>query len=80
MLYLRAAVQSLGWLGFALSALVIASIVWLLADQGWIDPAQPTVAAWIALVSLGIVLGLGLGWSQLRRRITGQVDVEDNVS
>lgn len=75
-LYLRAAVQSLGMLGFGLAALVIGSIVWLLAAQGWIDPAKPTVAAWIALVALGLVLGVGLGWSQVRRAITGQVDVE----
>jgi hypothetical protein len=75
-LYLRAAIQSLGFLGFALSALVIGSIVWLLAAQGWIDPAKPTVAAWIALVSLGLVLGIGLGWSQMRRALTGQVDIE----
>lgn len=75
-LYLRAAVQSLGFLGFALSALVIGSIVWLLAAQGWIDPAKPTVAAWIALISLGVVLGVGLGWSQMRRALTGQVDIE----
>ena len=75
-LYLRAAVQSLGLLGFALSALVIGSIVWLLASQGWINPARPTVAAWIALISLGLVLGIGLGWSQMRRAITGQIDVE----
>jgi hypothetical protein len=75
-LYLRAAIQSLGFLGFALAALVIGSIVWLLAAQGWIDPAKPTVAAWIALVSLGLVLGIGLGWSQMRRALTGQVDIE----
>jgi len=75
-LYLRAALQSLGFLGFALSALVIGSIVWLLAAQGWIDPSKPTVAAWFALISLGLVLGIGLGWSQMRRALTGQVDLE----
>lgn len=77
-LYLRAAFQSLGWMGFALTALVLGSIVWLLAEAGWIDPAKPTVATWIGLVALGIVLGIGLGWSQVRRTLTGQVDVEEN--
>jgi hypothetical protein len=75
-LYVRAAVQSLGLVGFGLSALVIGSVVWLLAAQGWIDPTRPTVAAWIALVALGLVLGVGLGWSQVRRALTGQVDIE----
>ncbi len=75
--YLRAAIASLGWLGVGLSVLVIASAVWLLAQQGWLDPSQPKTAAWIALVALGLVLGVGLGWSQWRRRLTGQVDVEE---
>lgn len=79
-LYVRAAVQSLGIVGFGLAALVIGSVVWLLAAQGWIDPAKPTVAAWIALVALGLVLGVGLGWSQIRRSLTGQVDIEQQGS
>lgn len=75
--YLRAAIASLGWLGVLLSGLVIASAVWLLAQQGWLDPSRPKTAAWIALVALGLVLGVGLGWSNWRRRLTGQVDVDE---
>lgn len=76
-LYVRAAVQSLGVLGVGLLALVAAACVWLLADWGLFDPRQPQVMAWILLVVLGLVLGIGLGWSILRRRLTGQIDVEE---
>lgn len=76
-LYVRAALHALGLLGVALTGLVCAAGVWLLADWGWLDPSQPRALAWILLVALGLVLGIGLGWSILRRRITGQVDVEE---
>ena len=77
-LYLRAALQALGKLGVALSVLIVAAFVWLLADWGWLDPARPRVFGWIALVALGLILGFGLSWSILRRRLTGQVDVEES--
>jgi hypothetical protein len=75
-LFLRAALQSLGKLGVALSVLVVAAFVWLFADWGLLDPSRPRVMGWIALVALGLVLGFGFSWSILRRRLTGQVDVE----
>jgi len=79
-LYLRAALHALGRLGVALAVLVFAAFVWLLADWGWLDPQQPGVFGWIALVTLGLVLGIGLSWSIVRRRLTGQVDVEETPS
>lgn len=75
-LYLRAALQALGKLGVALGILIAAAFVWLLADWGWLDPARPRVFGWIALIVLGLILGFGLSWSILRRRLTGQIDVE----
>jgi hypothetical protein len=77
-LYLRAALHALGKLGVALAVLVVAALVWLLTSWGWLDPQQPTVFAWVALVALGLVLGVGLSWSIVRRRLTGQVDVEES--
>ena len=76
-LFLRAAYQSLGKLGVALAILVFASFVWVLASWGWLDPKEPGVFGWIALVALGLLLGFGLSWSILRRRLTGQVDVDE---
>jgi len=77
-LYLRAAFHALGILGVALISLFCAAVVWLLSSWGWLDPSQPSALAWILLVALGLVLGIGLAWSILRRRLTGQVDVEDS--
>lgn len=77
-LYVRAALHALGFLGVALVGLVCAAVVWLIADWGWLDPTQPRALAWILLLALALMLGFGLVWSILRRRITGQVDIEES--
>jgi hypothetical protein len=75
-LYVRAAMQSIGLVGAALIAAMIGAIVWLAIDSGWLDTGNTSALAWIGLVGFGLILGIGLSWSHFRRRITGQVDVE----
>jgi hypothetical protein len=73
---IRAALTSLGALGLVLSALVLGTLVWVLADYGILDPDRPSLLAWISLIIIGIILGVGLSWSLLRTRVTGQVEVD----
>ena len=73
---LRTAFVALGWLGVILGLALLGTLVWLLVDAKWIDPDYPSALAWVALVMLGIVLGVGLSWSLLRARATGQVEVD----
>jgi len=73
---IRAALTSLGALGLVLSALVLGTLVWVLADYGILDPDRPSLFAWISLIIIGIILGVGLSWSLLRTRVTGQVEVD----
>jgi hypothetical protein len=73
---IRAALTSLGALGVLLSALVLAALVWVLEDYGILDPNRPSLLSWIALIILGTILGIGLSWSLLRTRVTGQVEVD----
>ena len=75
-LYVRAALHSLGLVGVGLIAAVIGAFVWLAVDQGWLALGNTNALVWIALVGLGLTLGIGLSWSHFRRRITGQVDIE----
>ena len=76
-LYVRAAYVSLGWLGLLLVSTVFASVVWLLSDLGVLDMHRPDLFGWVALVVLGLILGIGLSWSLVLRRLTGQVDIEE---
>ena len=73
---IRAALTSLGALGLVLSALVLGTLVWVLTDYGILSPDRPSLLSWISLIIIGIILGIGLSWSLLRTRVTGQVEVD----
>jgi hypothetical protein len=73
---IRTAFTSLGALGLILSALVLGTLVWVLTDYGILDPDRPSLLSWISLIVIGIIFGIGLSWSLLRTRVTGQVEVD----
>lgn len=73
---LRTASASLGTIGFILCALVLGTLVWVLTSYGIVEDDRPTFVAWASLVVLGLILGIGLSWSLMRARATGQVDVD----
>jgi ABC-type sulfate transport system permease component len=76
-IFLRATFRSIGIVGIALIAAVFAAIVWILADQQVFDPANQTILTWIVLVAIATIMGVGVSWSHVRRRIAGQADVDD---
>ncbi|MEM9428016.1 MAG: DUF6524 family protein [Pseudomonadota bacterium] len=75
--FLRATFRSIGFIGIGLVVAVVGAFVWLLTDFGIINFQNPGVMAWIGLIVISLVLGLGLSWSIIRRAITGQLDVDD---
>jgi len=72
---LRTAFVALGWLGVTLGVALLGTMVWLLVDMKMVD-TTPSMLVWIALVSVGVVLGIGLSWSLVRARTTGQIEVQ----
>ncbi|MDW4550470.1 DUF6524 family protein [Defluviimonas sp. D31] len=76
-IYLRATLRSIGGLGMALVAAVVAALVWVLIDQGLLRLDDPSFNAWLGILALSVVLGIGLSWSHVRRRISGQSDMDD---
>jgi hypothetical protein len=73
---IRTAFVSLGALGLLLSVLVLGTLVWMLRDYGILNPDNPSLLSWVTLIVIGIILGVGLSWSLLRARMTGQVEVD----
>ncbi len=76
-IYLRATLRSIGLFGMILILAVVGTVLWVLFDQGVISLDNPSVNTWIGLFTLSIVLAVGLSWSIVRRRLTGQADVDD---
>jgi Family of unknown function (DUF6524) len=76
-IYVRATFRSIGPIGVVLVAAVIAALVWVLVDYGIISLEDPGAITWISLVGLSFILGIGLSWSHVRRRLAGQADVDD---
>ncbi len=76
-IYLRATARSLGIIGTVLAAALFATLVWVLIHYQLIALSNTTLLAYIVLVILSAVMGLGLSWSHIRRRMSGQLDVDD---
>ena len=76
-IYLRATMRSIGVIGMALVLALVGALLWVAFDLGWMNFENPTANTWIGLVALSIVLGIGLSWSHVRRRLSGQSDVDD---
>jgi hypothetical protein len=74
---LRATFNSLGLFGLVLGGLLLGVTVWLLFDLGVLRGGSTTTFAWIVLCCIAILLALGLSWSYVWKRLTGQVDVDD---
>jgi hypothetical protein len=69
--------RALGTLGVALAALLLGAIIWLLFDIGLLKADSVSAITWISLVCLAAVLAVGVSWSHVWRRVTGQINVED---
>ncbi|MFN9210547.1 MAG: DUF6524 family protein [Betaproteobacteria bacterium] len=73
---IRTPLASMGILGIGLLLLVLGTLVWLLIDVGALKDESPGVLTRIALLVAGTVLGVGLSWSAIRQRLTGQVEAD----
>ena len=76
-IFLSATFQSLGWVGIALGAALFAAIIWLLVDIGWLSLESPGAFTWVVLLLIALILGAGMSWSHIWRRLTGQFDVDE---
>jgi hypothetical protein len=73
---LRTAYVALGVVGAVLLTALLGTVVWMLIDYHVIDVAGRSAMVWIGLVIASVVLGIGLSWSLIRSRVTGQVEVD----
>ncbi|WP_146587629.1 DUF6524 family protein [Puniceibacterium confluentis] len=76
-IYLRATLRSIGAFGMLLILAVVTALLWVLYDYGLLDLSNRDFTVWLGLLALSLVLGIGLSWSIIRRKLSGQADVDD---
>lgn len=76
-IYLRATLRSIGLFGMLLVLALVSAVLWVLIDLGALDLDNSALNTWLGLVALSLVLGIGLSWSHVRRKLAGQHDVDD---
>jgi hypothetical protein len=76
--FLRATMESMGLLGIVLGGALFACLIWWLIDIGVLSVDSTNTLAWIILALLSFILAAGMSWSHIRRRLTGQVDVDEH--
>ena len=70
--------NSLGKGGLFIVAALIGGIVWWLASVGINVAGSMAVLSWVIIISIAAMLAVGLSWSHIWRRLTGQVEVDDD--
>jgi hypothetical protein len=75
--FLRATWRSLGMIGIALGAALFGCLIWLFIDLGWLSLESTGALTWLALLLLSLILAAGMSWSHIRRRLSGQFDVDE---
>ena len=76
-IFLRATARSLGFFGILLAAAFFAMLIWVMIDQGWVSLEANNVLSWIIIFAISAILATGLSWSHIRRRMSGQLDVDE---
>ena len=76
-IFLRATLRSLGGVGLILVSALCAALLWLVIDWGLIPKDSITAVTYSVLMIISIILAVGMTWSHIRRRLSGQTDVDD---
>ncbi|HEV2335179.1 MAG TPA: DUF6524 family protein [Stellaceae bacterium] len=69
--------RSLGRLGIAAWLLFFAVVTWMMIDFGLLRVAGSGTVATIMLVNLANLLAVGVSWSYVRARLSGQSDTNN---
>ncbi len=76
-IFIRATLLSLGGIGILLGAAFLGTLLWLLTEYKIVPAGSATAIIWIALVCMAALLAIGMSWSHIRRRMSGQYDMDD---
>lgn len=76
--FLQATRRSLGAGGALLVVALFGCTIWAMIYYGVISPTSSKAIAHLILIAVSLVLAIGLSWSHITQRLSGQTDT-DNV-
>ena len=74
--FLQATRRSIGIGGAALVAAICGGVIWLLISSGIVSANSGRGIARVVLMGLSVVLAVGMSWSHISRKVTGQADTD----
>jgi len=74
---IRATIGSLGFIGIILASAFFGLAIWLIIDVIGLSADNLRVISYIIEIMMASVLSIGVSWSHVRRRISGQVDTDE---
>ncbi len=64
-------------IGILLASAFFGLAIWLIIDVIGLSADNQRVISYIVAIMLASVLSIGVSWSHIRRRVTGQVDTDE---
>jgi hypothetical protein len=77
MVYIVSTMRSIGLLGAIVIAAIFAAGLWVLTDWGLLGLTNSALNVWLIILVLSLILGIGMSWSILRQRMSGQASVDE---
>ena len=77
MVYLVATMRSIGLLGAVVIAAIFGAGLWVLTDWGLLGLENSALNIWLGIIALSLILGVGMSWSILRQRLSGQQTTDE---
>jgi hypothetical protein len=77
MVYLVSTMRSIGILGALVIVAIFAAGLWVLTDWGLLGLANSALNIWLGIFALSLILGIGMSWSILRQRLSGQQTTDE---
>jgi hypothetical protein len=74
--FLQATRRSIGAGGALLVAAICGGVIWLLVSSRLVSASSGRGIANVVLIGLSVILAVGISWSHIGRRITGQADTD----
>lgn len=76
-MFIRATLVSLGAFGIILAVAFFGTLLWLVVDWGLVPANTVEAVTYLILIVASAVMATGMTWSHIRRRLSGQIDVDE---